>query len=285
MNLRSLLFVPGDSERKLAKSLESGADALIVDLEDSVRPERKPAARQLAGEFLLSAPANAQIWVRVNDLAGGQLLKDLAAIMAGKPAGIVLPKVRTAGDILTACHYLDALEQANDIGASATAVLALVTETPGALLHMAGVTCDVPPRLRALAWGAEDLSSALGAGDPRQSTGAWRPLYEHARFQCLLAAHAAGLSAIDTVYVNFRDQAGLRTACDAARHDGFSGCLAIHPDQVPIINAAFTPSAGEIDYATRVLAAFAGGQGTVSLDGKMLDMPHLRTAQRLLAKR
>jgi citrate lyase subunit beta/citryl-CoA lyase len=171
----------------------------------------------------------------------------------------------------------------NALEDTSIAILALVTETPAAVLRMGELVRASAPRLIALSWGAEDLSSALGAGDPRWPDGAWRPLYQHARGQCLLAAHALGIEAIDTVYVDYKDADGLRLACEASRHDGFSGRFAIHPDQVPVINQAFTPSDAEIALARRIVDAFASGAGAVSLDGKMYDIPHLNAAQRLIA--
>jgi citrate lyase subunit beta/citryl-CoA lyase len=289
--LRSMLFVPADSERKLAKSAGAGADALILDLEDSVLPERKPLARGLAREYLQSHAQGGPIWIRVNDLASGELLKDLVSVLPARPAGIVLPKIRGPEDIETVTHYLDALEAAND--SAGTAILALVTETPAAVLRMGelvrttalgpiGLPRPALPRLVAVGWGAEDLSSALGAGDPRLPNGAWRPMYEHARCQCILAAHGLGVEAIDTVYVNYRDDEGLRVACEASRYDGFTGRFAIHPDQVPVINRAYTPSDAELALAQRIVAAFGSGAGAVSLDGKMYDIPHLKAAQRLI---
>ncbi len=307
-----MLFVPADSERKLAKGAGAGADALILDLEDSVLPERKPLARGLAREYLQSHAHAGPLWIRVNDLASGELLKDLVSVVPARPAGIVLPKIRGPEDIQTVTNYLDALEASHEMsgtgsasGAASTrdtaitsgavrasgaagtsraamAILALVTETPAAVLRMGELVRTTAPRLMALGWGAEDLSSALGAGDPRLPNGAWRPMYEHARCQCILAAHGLGIEAIDTVYVNYRDAEGLRLACEASRYDGFTGRFAIHPDQVPVINQAFTPSDAEVALAHRIVAAFAAGSGAVSLDGKMYDIPHLKAAQRLI---
>ena len=281
--MRSMLFVPADSERKLAKSVGAGADALILDLEDSVLPERKPIARGLAKEYLQRPPDGNQLWIRVNDIASGELLNDLTALVSGRPTGIVLPKIRGPEDIQTVSHYLEALEASHDLEPASISILALVTETPAAVLRMGELVRQPPsPRLTALSWGAEDLSSALGAGDPRSPNGAWRPLYEYARSQCVLGAHALGVEAIDTVYVNYRDTEGLRLACEASRYDGFTGRFAIHPDQVPTINQAFTPSAGEVELARRIIAAFATGAGVVSIDGKMFDIPHLKAARRLI---
>lgn len=279
--LRSLLFVPADSERKLAKAGSAGADALILDLEDSVLPERKPIARDLARAYLAGKSGAAPLWIRVNDLTSGELLNDLAALVPARPAGIVLPKIRGPEDIQTVTNYLETLEHAQGIGAPIP-ILALVTETPAAVLRMGELTRTSLPRLTAIGWGAEDLSAALGAGDPRAATGEWRPLYQHARGQCLLAAHALGIEVIDTVYVNYRDPSGLALACTASRHDGFTGRFAIHPDQVATIQQAYSPSDAEVALAKRVIAAFANGAGAVSLDGKMYDIPHLKAARRLV---
>ncbi|HEY6453188.1 MAG TPA: CoA ester lyase [Steroidobacteraceae bacterium] len=282
--MRSMLFVPGDSERKLARAGGAGADAIIIDLEDSVLPERKPTARAQAAEYLAKSAARDRVWVRVNDRGSGELLKDLAAIMPARPAGIVLPKIRGPEDIEAVAHYLEAFEASRGIESAATAILALATETPTALLRMGELLRAPCARLRGLAWGAEDLSAALGAGDPRTPAGGWRTLYEYARTQCLLAAHALAVDAIDSVFVDYRDLPGLQRACEDSRHVGFNGRLAIHPDQVPLINAAYTPSEAERLLARRIVEAFAGGAGAVSLDGKMYDLPHLKAARRLLSQ-
>jgi citrate lyase subunit beta/citryl-CoA lyase len=281
MMLRSMLFVPADSERKLAKAEAAGADALILDLEDSVLPQRKTAARVMACDYLRGHADGAPKWVRINDLASGELLKDLAAVLPASPAGIILPKIRGPEDVTTVANYLEILEEVHGIAAGNVALLALVTETPAAVLRMGELTRAPVTRLTGLGWGAEDLSSALGAGDPRRPDGSWRPMYVHARSQCILAAHALGIEAIDTVYVNFKDSAGLLTACEESRYDGFTGRFAIHPDQVPVINQAFTPRPEELALAERIVAAFAAGSGAVSIDGKMYDIPHLKAAQRL----
>ena len=283
--LRSMLFVPADSERKLAKAEGAGADALILDLEDSVLPQGKVAARESAARFLQSASARTPVWVRVNALLSGEILKDLTAIVPAKPAGVVLPKVCGPEDVQTVVHYLDALEEACGGQRAQIEILTIATETPSAVLRMGAFVGTSLRRLRALSWGAEDLSSAIGAGDPRTPDGAWRPLYEHARNQCILVAHALSLEALDTVFVDFRDTEGLKKSCHASRHDGFTGRLAIHPDQVPIINQAFTPSAVDLAFAQRIVDAFASGSGAVALDGKMYDIPHLKAAQRLLKNR
>jgi citrate lyase subunit beta/citryl-CoA lyase len=282
--MRSLLFVPADSERKLARAGDTQADALILDLEDSVAPDRKAAARELAADYLRSQGGRSELWVRINDRGSGELLRDLTAVVPSHPAGIVLPKITAAADIEVVAHYLDALETAHGVPIGSIVLLVLVTETPAAVLRMHQLLELECPRLRALAWGAEDLSVALGAGDPRTAEGAWRSTYEHARIECLLASHALGLEAIDSVFVDFRDSDGLARACAASRYDGFTGRMAIHPDQVAIINAAYAPGEAERQLAQRVVDAFAAGAGTVSIDGKMYDRPHLKAAQRVLRR-
>jgi len=285
--MRSLLFVPADSERKLAKALAAGADALVLDLEDAVLPERKSLARAMLQSWLEAQSDRTKLWVRVNDLASGELLKDLAHVVPARPAGIMLPKISGPEDVATVGHYLDALEAAHGLPAGHVRIIALVTETPLGLLRLGELAKQRHPRISHVSWGAEDLSSALGAGDPRTTEGAWRPTYVHARLQCLLTAHAMGVEALDTVHVNFKDPEGLRATTRAARHDGFTGRLAIHPDQVPVINEAFTPTDAERAHAQRVVDAFStsAGAGAVSLDGKMFDIPHLRAARRVLGIR
>jgi len=285
MTIRSLLFVPGDSEKKLAKAASTGADALALDLEDSVLPQRKARARELIKEYLQGATNRDQLWVRINDLASGELLQDLATVIPAGPAGIILPKTRGPEDFALVSHYLQALEAAFGLSPGAVSILGVITETPSAVLRMGEIVLQPNQRIKAFAWGAEDLSSALGAGDPRTAAGSWRPTYEHARSQCILAAHALSVEAIDTVYVNLHDSEGLRRSSLESRYDGFTGRVAIHPDQVPVINAAFTPSEAEIALAQRIVAAFAAGAGAVSLDGKMYDIPHLKAAQRILGNR
>jgi citrate lyase subunit beta/citryl-CoA lyase len=280
--MRSMLFVPADSERKLAKAAAAGADALVLDLEDAVLPERKALARTMMQAWLEAQADRTTLWVRVNDLASGELLKDLAHVLPARPAGIMVPKISGPEDVAIIAHYLDALESAHGLPPGHVRIAALVTETPLGLLRLGELAKQRHPRISHVSWGAEDLSSALGAGDPRTDDGAWRPTYVHARLQCLLAAHAMGVEALDTVHVNFKDSEGLKATTRAARYDGFTGRLAIHPDQVPVINEAFTPTEAERVQAQRVVDAFSTGAGTVSLDGKMIDIPHLRAARRVL---
>ena len=281
--IRSILFVPADSEKKLAKAAGIGADALVLDLEDAVLPERKPLARQMMSAWLRAQADHSRYWVRVNDLSSGELLKDLAAVVPARPAGIVLPKIRGPEDVATVGHYLDALEAEHGLAPGAIRITAVVTETPEIMLRMGELAKQAHPRISHVIWGGEDLSAAMGAGDPRTPEGAWRPMYEYARCQALLVGHALGAEVIDTVYVNFKDPEGLRTACAASRYDGFTGRVAIHPDQVAVINEAFTPTQAEMATARRIVEAFQAGAGAVSIDGKMYDIPHLKAARRLLA--
>ncbi len=277
---RSYLFVPADSERKLAKAGDIGADALILDLEDAVAEDARPAARRLAAEYVKDRD---DAWVRINPVDSEHALADLAAVMPSAPAGIVLPKPRSPADAVALSERLDEIEQKHGLGPGQTAILALCTERPEALFTLheyAGAT----PRLSALSWGAEDLSAALGAAANRDEDGNWLPTYEMARSLCLLAAAAAEVAAIDTVYTDFRDLDGLLRYAQNARRDGFSGMLAIHPAQVDVINAAFVPSRAEIEHAERIVALFDEnpGAGTIGMDGRMIDRPHLVQARRLL---
>ena len=277
---RSFLFVPGDSERKLAKAGSAGADALILDLEDAVAPAAKSAARQMAADYL---EGKNDVWVRVNPVETEHWEADLETVMPAEPAGIMLPKPRHARDALTLSARIDELEERHGIGHGRTKVIALCTEHPEALLTLHSYVGTVP-RLAGLSWGAEDLSAAVGASANRDGAGNWLPLYEMARSLCLVAAAAAEVAAIDTVFTDFRDHDGLLRYATRARRDGFSGMLAIHPAQVEIINAAFEPDTEEIERAERIVALFEEnpGAGTVGLDGKMIDRPHLVQARRLL---
>ncbi|GAC1623364.1 MAG: CoA ester lyase [Nevskia sp.] len=280
--MRSILFVPADSDRKLAKAADLGADALAFDLEDSVLPARKPVARQMLADYLRGYRGKSEAWVRVNDLASGELLKDLAAVVPLAPRGIVLPKILGPEDVTKVENYLDMAEAMAGVAPGSIGIVAVCTETPSAVLRMGELLKRGAGRLRGMIWGGEDLSAAIGAGDPRTPDGAWRAVYAHARIQCLLACHALGIEAIDTVYVDFKNPDGCRRNTLDSRYDGFTGRVAIHPDQVAIINAAFTPTADEVAFAQRVVAAFESGAGAVSIDGKMFDIPHLKSARRML---
>lgn len=271
--LRSLLFVPGDRPERMEKALALGADALILDLEDAVAPAAKPAARQMVAAFL-ATERRATLFVRVNPLDSGLVDDDLAAILPGRPDGIVLPKAEGAASLAT----LDA-RLAGDI-----MILPIATETPAAIFGL-GSYGGVTPRLAGLTWGAEDLPAAIGARTSREPDGSFTPPYQLARSLTLFGAHAAGVPAIETVYPDFRDLEGLAAYAARGRRDGFTGMMAIHPNQVPVINAAFAPSEAEIAHARAVVALFAANPeaGALSLDGKMVDAPHLKAAQRLLA--
>ncbi len=287
--LRSLLFIPGDSEKKLAKVDGCGADAVILDLEDAVAPANKPAARRLVAEFLAARPREGRsprIWVRVNPFDTGLTLEDLAAVAGGAPDGIMQPKTDGPADVARLSHYLDAFEAASGTAAGSTGIIPVATETAHAPFHLGAFATAGLARLAGLTWGAEDLAAAVGASTNRGADGEWAFTYKMARSLCLLAAHAAGVPAIETLHADFRDEEGLRASCRAARSEGFTGRLAIHPAQVAAINESFLPSEAEIAFARRVQAAFAAapGTGTVGLDGKMLDIPHLKAAQRVLAQ-
>ena len=277
---RSYLFVPADSERKLKKSVDVGADALILDLEDSVAPDAKPTARELCRAFLAD---RSSAWVRINPLGGEDAAADLEAIMPAAPAGIVLPKAEGAADLRRLSDLLDGYEQAHGLEQGQTAILPIGTETPRAIFAL-GEYAGVTDRLAGMTWGAEDLAAAVGAAANRGEDGAWLPPYETARSLCLFAAHAAEVPAIDTVFTDFRDEEGLATYAAAARRDGFSGMLAIHPAQVDVINRAFVPTTAELERARRIVELFARNPdaGTLGMDGEMIDRPHLVQAQRIL---
>jgi citrate lyase subunit beta/citryl-CoA lyase len=285
--IRSFLFIPGDSEKKLGKADSSDADALIFDLEDAVTPENKPKARALLSAFLAERPRgqrHTQLWVRVNPLDSGMILEDMAAVIPHGPDGIMLPKCNGPDDIVRASHYLDAFEQVGGVEPGSIGILPVATETAIAPFALGEYAKAHLPRLAGLTWGAEDLSAAMGASTNLDETGGWALTYRIVRAQCLMAAHAAGVQAIDTLYVDFRDEHGLRATSRASRAEGFTGRVAIHPAQVAAINESYMPSASEIEHAERVIAAFAAapGAGTVGLDGKMIDIPHLKQARGVL---
>ena len=293
--LRSWLFVPGDSERKQAKALATAADALILDLEDSVDVTQRGAARARVAALLgaRTASGSAQLWVRVNAPASGLLHEDLASVCThGLPEGIVLPKVSAAEEIIHTADYLTSLESAQGSPVGSIRLLVIATETPQGLLALPqypAVLGDSPAsraRLAGLTWGAEDLSAALGALGKRTAAGELTFTFQLARTTCLLVAAALQVPAIDTVRTDFRDAAGLARELEEARRDGFGGKLAIHPDQVAAINTAFIPTAAERAHAERVVAAFraAGKAGVASVDGQMIDHPHLMQAERVLAQ-
>jgi citrate lyase subunit beta/citryl-CoA lyase len=282
-----MLFVPGDSERKLAKGDASGADALILDLEDAVVADRRPFARGLVREYLSArrGPRQPRLWVRINPLDSPDALADLAGVMAGGPDGIVVPKTGSGADVVRLDHFLSALEAREGIALGSTLILPVATETAGALFGLSSYA-GASRRLHGLTWGAEDLPAALGASTNRGPDGELAFVYQLARALCLAAAVAADVQPVDTVYPDFRDLAGLERNASRARMDGFTGKIAIHPDQVPILQAAFTPTDAELSHARAVVAAFEANPnaGTVALDGKMLDRPHLTQAKKTLAR-
>ncbi|MGI9388289.1 MAG: HpcH/HpaI aldolase/citrate lyase family protein [Methyloligellaceae bacterium] len=292
--MRSFLFVPADSERNLSKCLQSGADAIILDLEDSVTPDRKGAARSNAAAFLgcktdvgsetRTSPPRPRIYVRINDLQSDLWGTELEAVAGAEPDGIILPKPRSGLDIQTVCSELISLEQ-NAAAPGAIEIIAIVTETAESLLNMASYI-GASPRLTGLCWGGEDLSAVLGAEDNRDTAGRYTSPYLMARTLSLITAAAVEAQAIDSVFTNFRDDDGLKAEAEEAVRDGFTGKLAIHPAQVPIINNVFTPSRAAIEAAKRIVAVFEERRdhGAVSLDGRMIDRPHLIRAQKLLER-
>ena len=289
--MRSFLFVPGDRPDRFAKAEASGADAVILDLEDAVTPEQRPAARQAIAAHLArhaaagtSAPRAVPRWVRVNPIPTADALADLVAVLPGRPDGIVLPKVRHGDDVRRLDHWLEALESQHGIEVGSTRVMPMVTETASALLTMASFAC-VPKRVAAFTWGAEDLATELGALGNRDATGGYELPYALASALTLYAAAAAGVPAVDTVDTEIRDTAAVERRARASRRSGFVGKLAIHPSQVPVVNQAFTPSPEEIAHAEQVRAAFAASPaaGALRVDGKLVDRPHLLQAERMLA--
>jgi citrate lyase subunit beta/citryl-CoA lyase len=288
MTPRSWLFAPGDSAAKMDKAMNSGADAVIFDLEDSVAEGGKAKARGLVVEVLGQA-GGPKRYVRINPLSTTHALYDLAAIVAACPEGVVLPKPDSAADVERLGDYLSALEAQAGLEIGSTRILPIATETPRSLFSLGGYA-DVAPALRqrlcGLTWGAEDLPTAVGASTNRGEDGHYTDLCHMARSLCVAAAAATGVCAIETVYPAFRDLDGLRDYAARGRREGFAGMLAIHPAQVAMINQVFTPSAAELDHARRVVALFADNPtaGALALDGKMLDRPHLKQAQAILAR-
>ncbi len=287
--IRSFLFVPGDSARKMEKSLGVGADAIILDLEDAVGESQKAEARRMVADMLRSTPKGqrlTQIWVRINALDTALYEDDLAAIMPACPDGIVLPKTEGPADIEELSELLTEIEIELGIESGHMPILPVATETAIAPFNLGLYSEADLPRLYGLSWGAEDLSTALGGSSNKDENGDWTFTYKMVRSLTLLGARAAEVEPIETLYGNFRDEEGLRKMARAASREGFSGQLAIHPAQVAIINECFTPSKDEISFAKRVIEAFEAspGAGTVGLDGKMLDIPHLKQAEAILAK-
>ena len=286
--MRSMLFVPADSEKKLGKGLETGADALILDLEDSVAAANKAGARETARAFLEAHVPSVDrplLMVRVNALDTGLTDDDLKAVVAAKPDAIMLPKAESGADVVHLDAKLNALEALAGIAEGHVKIVVVATETAKAVFNL-GSYQGASPRLSGLTWGAEDLSADIGSETNRASDGRHTEPFRIARSLCLFGAVAAGVQPIDTVFPAFRDSEGLRRECEEARRDGFTGKMAIHPAQVAVINAVFTPSAEAVAEARRVIAAFAANPsaGVVNLDGEMFDRPHLTRAERLMAR-
>jgi citrate lyase subunit beta / citryl-CoA lyase len=280
---RSWLFAPGDSDKKMAKAAEGSADVVIFDLEDAVTTENKPLARIMVHDFLrANTDQPERLWVRINPFDGPHTLADLAAIMPAAPGGIMLPKVYGRGDVERLDHCLSALEVANGIAEGSTPVIVLITETAEAMFHTGSY--KGAPRVVALTWGAEDLADSLGASSNRNADGSYSFTYELARSLTVLGAATAGVAPIETISGDFKDLDALRRRAEGVRRDGFKGMLAIHPAQVDVINAAFTPSADEIAEAQEIVALFAAnpGVGTIGWKGGMLDRPYLSRAEQLL---
>jgi citrate lyase subunit beta / citryl-CoA lyase len=286
--MRSLLFVPADSPAKLAKAVGAGADALILDLEDSIAPARKEAARAGAAAFLMQTvplQTRPRLIVRINGLATGLTDADLDAVVPARPDAIMLPKAEGGASVVHADAKLCAREALSGLAEGTIGIVPIATETARSLF-VAGTYTDAGPRLAAITWGAEDLATELGAETNRDVQGQFLDPYRLARTLCIAGAAAADVPAIDTVYVDFRNDAGLRRECEEARRDGFTGKMAIHPGQVATINDVFTPAPEAIARAQAIIAAFAAapGAGVVGIGGVMYDRPHLTKAERLLAR-
>ena len=283
-NARSWLFAPGDSERKMEKATAGTADIVLLDLEDAVAEGEKPKARSMVAAFLTAnARERQRLWVRINPIQGPHGLADLVAIVGSRPGGIMLPKSRGRADAELLDHYLTALEAAAGTECGTTQVIVLVTETADAMFTTGSY--GGAARVVALTWGAEDLADALGASANRDEDGSYGFTYQLARSLCLVGATAAGVSAIETIHGDFRDEAGLRKRATEVRRAGFRGMLAIHPAQVDVINEAFTPGTEELARAQEIVDLFAAnpGVGAIGHKGAMLDRPHLARAQALLA--
>jgi len=283
--MRSMLFVPADSERKLARGLESGADALILDLEDSIAPDQKVVARGITRQMLDERGPNQKLYIRVNALDTDMTLGDLAAVIPGKPDGIVLPKCAGAADVNKLALYLDAFETASGIEQGATRIVTVATETARAVLKILDFE-NMSPRLWGMMWGAEDLAASLGASRNR-TDGRYHSPFILARDLCLIGAAAAGVVAIDTIATDINDLDALKAEAIAARQDGFLAKAVIHPKHVDVVNAAFMPTDEEIAWSQKIVKAFDDNpnSGVVKIDGKMIDKPHLRAAEKILALR
>ncbi len=282
--MRSLLFVPGDSERKISKAIAGNADAIILDLEDSVAPQNKAQARDIC-HAALSQKTDKKIYIRINALDTGLAETDLEAVITARPDGFILPKSVSGADVNTLCGMIEILAKKHDLHNYAPPIIAIATETAASLFNLASYQ-ECTSQLAAICWGAEDLSADLGAFEVFGANGEYTAPYQLARSLCLIGARAAGAEPLDGVFTDFRDLDGLRAACAAGLRDGFSGKLAIHPAQIDVINEVFTPSEDDIARAEAVIQAFedAGYPGVIGLGGKMLDRPHLLRAHKLIKR-
>jgi citrate lyase subunit beta / citryl-CoA lyase len=286
--MRSLLFIPGDDEKKLAKGVGCGADALILDLEDAVSAPRKAAARTVTAQYIAATRAlenRPLLYVRLNALDTPYWEDDLAGVMSSRPDGVLLPKARSGGDVHTLSIALNHAEERAGLARGATRIIVITTEVPVSLLQM-HTYVGSSSRLEGLSWGAEDLSAVLGAKANREADGAWTAPYQLARNLCLFTASAANAQPIDTVFVDLRDMQGFRVEASIAARDGFTAKMAIHPAQVPIINELFTPTAEEVGSAQEIVKLFAQNPnaGALALRGQMLDRAHVARAERILAR-
>jgi citrate lyase subunit beta / citryl-CoA lyase len=292
MKTRSWLFVPGDSEAKLAKVAGCGADVVVVDLEDAVAPQSKGLARELVVQWLnahrqqVVSGGQFQRWVRINPVGGHLWRDDLAQVMRGRPDGLVVPKALGMDQMRMLAAEIYEVEQRSGIQPGSTRVLPMLGETPQSAMNIGEFAREDMPRLAGLTWGAEDLANALVASRKRDGAGQWTDVFRMVRAQVLLAAHARGLAPVDTLHAEYKDLDALKRIAADSYADGFAGMLAIHPDQVPVINAAFTPSAGQLAEARAVVDLFAAnpGAGALALDGRMVETPHLQRAKRLLGQ-
>lgn len=286
MRLTSLLFVPADSEKKFEKAKTVGADGLILDLEDSVALSGKAAARQALSGWIDAANGRRDwsFWVRINPFDTGLTADDLKAVVRPGLDGIILPKANGGQDVVRISEMIDPLEDAAGMTRGQVKIIVVATETPAAMFNL-GSYAPAHPRLAALTWGAEDLAAVVGATTNKEPDGNWTQPYQLARSLCLFAAANAEVPALDTLYSDFRDAKGLEDSCRISRRDGFAGRLAIHPDQVEGIRRAFAPSEADLSLARRIVAAFDENPdlGTIGIDGKMYDIPHLKQARRVLA--
>jgi citrate lyase subunit beta/citryl-CoA lyase len=285
---RSLHFVPGGNEKMIARALTLPADGLILDLEDAVPPDRKAATRPIVRQWLEKLDFHGrERWIRMNPLASGLGRADLEETIAGRPDGYVVPKPGSAADVRAVAEQLDRLEPRHGVDHGATRLVLIATETPQGLLNIKEIAA-ASPRVVALSWGVEDLGAAMGLGRVRDAEGRYLDIPRHARVMCALAAAAAGVEAIDTVYTDIADLDGLRRECEDAVQMGFTGKISIHPSQIPVINAAFAPSAEEIEEARALVAAFAEasrrGVYAFTFRGRMVDAPHLHRARKILGR-